>query len=127
MNSMANIHILIDDMDTALKGALEDLTGESSAIAAAFTDFSEADSLKVTLDILAGVFALLAAPFWNSCKHPIISDFTRESISANRSGTGSKSLGSVVDNPQSAGTIKDSTAGIVAFGVNVAKDESLPT
>ncbi|KAK0117589.1 hypothetical protein ONS95_011925 [Cadophora gregata] len=101
INSMAALHNIIDDLDTALKAALQDFTGTANIIAKDFADFSKTTSMKIALDVLGLVIALISAPVWNSWI---------------------KKLSNAKDMANSMGTAKDSIAGIVAFSINIAKD-----
>lgn len=68
INSFANLHILIHTMDTAITEASAVFALTSSSIVTDFVDFTSSNDLKITADILGLLFALIAAPTWNSCK-----------------------------------------------------------
>lgn len=68
INSIANVHLLLDQTEDALLAAGQTFNGEASDMVSAFADLASSKQIKITIDALLLAVALVSAPFWNSCK-----------------------------------------------------------
>ena len=66
INSIANIHAMIDELYNSIQDAVVDYNGMTTEVVEAFVDFTNSKELKLTLDAVGLIYGLVAAPLWNS-------------------------------------------------------------
>jgi len=70
LNSIANIHNTIDNLDTALSQALNDFKGGTdSEIYKDFSNFGQIKALELGLDIAGVIFGAVFGPVWGFGEH----------------------------------------------------------
>lgn len=103
INSIANLHNLIYTIDSVITKVAAKFALGTSTVVSDFVSFTAEDELKITADILGLMFALVAAPTWNSWL---------------------KGIQVIKSNSNSLGVAKDSVNSMVSNGITIFKDTS---